>query len=215
VRRRVSFWAALDADILELVSDTRVGQAWGARLLAWVFVGAVLWASCETDRAPVLRRAALGAEGAALGPAPSHAQRLALVVALGALALTAPAAGHSWTQSPRGLLIGNDTLHVLAVGAWLGALVMLLAVVGSVAALVETGYGRLVLAKILLFAGLIAVGAYNQRRLLPRLSVVATGDEEPGRGAALLRRSVALEVGIAVLVLSLTSVLVTSEPVTG
>ena len=71
------------------------------------------------------------------------------------------------------------------------------------------------LAKVLLFCGLIALGAYNQRRLRPRLGAITSGHEEPGRAATLLRRSVALEVGLAAIVLSVTSVLVTSEPVTG
>jgi putative copper export protein len=69
-----------------------------------------------------------------------------------------------------------------------------------------------VLAKIALFLGLISLGAYNQRRLLPRLRTVAQGEEEPERAAALLRRSVACEVALAVVVLGVASVLVTTEP---
>jgi putative copper export protein len=57
--------------------------------------------------------------------------------------------------------------------------------------------------------------AYNQRRLLPRLRAVAGGGEEPERAAPLLRRSVACEVALALVVLGLASVLVTTEPAVG
>jgi copper transport protein len=97
----------------------------------------------------------------------------------------------------------------------LTGIVQSIALVGAFEAFVETAYGRLVLAKITLFLGLISLGAYNQRRLLPRLRTVADGGEEPERAAALLRRSVAYEVGLAVIVLGVVSVLVATEPVVG
>jgi copper transport protein len=104
-------------------------------------------------------------------------------------------------------------LAMVAVGLLLASgIVQSIALVGAVDALVETAYGRLVLAKIALFLGLISFGAYNQRRLLPRLRTVAEGHEEPERAAALLRRSVAFEVGLALVVLGVASVLVATEP---
>ncbi|MGH2746094.1 MAG: copper resistance CopC/CopD family protein [Thermoleophilaceae bacterium] len=256
-----SFWAALDADAVDAVSDTRPVQAWGARLGLWFLLGVSLLVVLRPRRMPGLRRAALGAEGAAPGPALSRAQALLLGGTIVALSLTAPMAGHSATYSPSGLLVLTDTVHVLAVSAWLGGLAMLLvalpvavraldreermplvaaavgrfsrlamgavallllsgivqsvALVGAFDAFVETAYGRLVLAKIVLFVGLISLGAYNQRRLLPRLRVVTGGGEEPERAAALLRRSVACEVGLAVIVLGLASVLVATQPAVG
>ena len=253
-----SFWTALDADAVDAVSDTRPVRAWLARLGVWLVLGITLLAVMRPRRLPGLRRAALGAAGAAPGASLSRPQVLLLGGAIVALALTAPLGGHSGTYSPSGLLVVVDTLHVLAVSAWLGGLAMLLfalpvavraldrgerlplgaaatgrfsrlamsavallllsgivqsiALVGAFDALVETAYGRLVLAKIVLFLGLISFGAYNQRRLLPRLRVVADGGEEPERAAALLRRSVACEVALALVVLGLASVLVTTEP---
>jgi putative copper export protein len=97
----------------------------------------------------------------------------------------------------------------------LAGIVQAIALVGALDALVETGYGRLVLAKITLFLGIVSLGAYNQRRLLPELRTAAAGGEEPGRAEALLRRSVALEVGLALVVLGVTSVLVFTEPPSG
>jgi putative copper export protein len=93
--------------------------------------------------------------------------------------------------------------------------VQAIALVGALDALVETGYGRLVLAKITLFLGIVSLGAYNQRRLLPELRTAAAGSDEAGRAEALLRRSVALEVGLALVVLGVTSVLVVTEPPSG
>jgi putative copper export protein len=84
--------------------------------------------------------------------------------------------------------------------------------VGSVSALYDTDYGLLVLAKIVLLALLIGLGAFNQRWALPRLQLVAAGREEPGRAGAILRRSVALEVGFALVVIAVTSVLVPPSP---
>jgi putative copper export protein len=48
--------------------------------------------------------------------------------------------------------------------------------------------------------------------VLPRLRLLAAGGEQPGRAAAVLRRSVALEVGFALVVIAVTSVLVATEP---
>jgi copper transport protein len=87
-----------------------------------------------------------------------------------------------------------------------------LALVGSFRALVDTEYGLLVLAKIALFALLIGLGAYNQRWALPRLRSLAASGAQPGRAAALLRQSVALEVGFALVVIAVTSVLVATQP---
>jgi copper transport protein len=256
-----SFWAALDADAVDAVSDTRPVRAWTVRLALWLLIGIAVLVVVRPRRAPGLRRAALGAVGTAPAPGLSRPQAAMLGAALVALALTAPIGGHSGTYSPSGLLVVTDLVHVLSMSVWLGGLVMLLvalpiavralpgrerialvaAVVGrfsrlagvavalllltgivqsvvlvnSFEAFVDTAYGRLVLAKIALFACLIALGAYNRRRLLPRLELVAGGGEEPERAAALLRRSVAYEVGLALIVLGVASVLVATEPAVG
>jgi copper transport protein len=86
------------------------------------------------------------------------------------------------------------------------------ALVGSFGALLDTEYGLLVLAKVVLLALLIALGAFNQRWALPRLRLLAAGGEEPGRAGAILRQSVALEVAFALVVIAVTSVLVVTEP---
>jgi copper transport protein len=255
----VSFWAALDPDVVEPAFDTRVVQAWGARFVIWLLLGLLVVLALRPRRSPVLRRAALGSEGLALGPpVPSRAHRLLLIAAVLALALTAPMAGHAGTHSPEGLLICVDATHVLCMSVWLGGLAMLLValplgsralaavdsapllatvvgrfsrvativvavlvatgitqsvvLVGSVGALFETAYGRLVLVKIAVLLVLVGLGAYNQRRSLPRLRRLAGGGEPPGRAALVLRRAVAAEVAFVLVVLGVTSVLVATEP---
>ncbi len=71
---------------------------------------------------------------------------------------------------------------------------------GAAADLWTTGYGRVLLLKVVLFLGTGAVGAYNWRRLTPRL-----GDEA---GTRALLRSARLELALAAGVLLLTAVLV-------
>jgi copper transport protein len=253
----VSFWRALDSEVLEPVADTRVVEAWTVRFVIWLVLGVLLLSALGARRAPVLRRAALGAEGAAVAPL-SRTQAVLLVAALVALALTAPMAGHTGDHAPEALLVCSDTAHVLCMSVWLGGLVLLLvavpaatralalsertpllasvvgrfsrmaliavallaltgvvqslSLVASFGALVDTAYGRLVLAKIALLILLIALGAYNQRRSLPRLRRLAAGGEEPGRAAALLHRAVALEVVFILVVLGVTSILVATTP---
>jgi copper transport protein len=256
-----SFWAALDPDAVDAVSDTRPVRAWAVRFGLWLLIGVVVLVTLRPRRAPGLRRAALGAAGTAPGPTLARPAAVLLVGAIVALAFTAPIGGHSGTYSPSGLLVLTDVVHVLSMSAWVGGLVVLLValpiavralsrsdrtrlraavvrrfsrlamiavallllsgivqsivLVNAFDAFVETAYGRLVLAKIVLFLGLISLGAYNQRRLLPRLEAVAGGAEEPERAAVLLRRSVAYEVGLALVVLGVASVLVATEPAIG
>ena len=255
----ISFWAALDPDVIDVVSETRVVQTWSARLVIWLVFAALVFVILRPSRMPVLRRAALGADGTALNTGLSPARLLVLSVAVVALAITAPLAGHAASHSPRGLLVASDTLHVLCMCTWLGGLVILLlalplaarallaeermpllatvvgrfsrmamvavtlllvsgivnsvVLVASFDALVETTYGRLVLAKIALFGALISLGAFNQRRILPQLRALAARGGPPSRAATtVLRRSVALEVAFALVVLGVTSMLAATQP---
>ena len=254
----VSFWGALDAERLDLVADTRVVRAWGARFIVWIVLGVLVAVALRPGRSPVLRRAALGADGVALAPAPSRAQQVLLLAVVLALVLTVPMAGHAGTHTPRGLLICVDAAHVLCMSIWIGGLAMLLValavaarsvpgrdraplmavvvgrfsrlativvavlvgtgivqsvvLVGSVGALFETAYGRLVLAKVALLLGLLCVGAYNQRRTLPRLRRLAAAGDGPGATDAILGRAVAAELALAIVVIGVTSVLVVTAP---
>lgn len=75
--------------------------------------------------------------------------------------------------------------------------------VGTPGALLSTTYGRLILAKVALFAVVLAVAWYARRLVLHRAA--------QGR-PALLRRTVTAELGITAVVLALTAVLVQTTP---
>ena len=169
--------------------------------------------------------------------------------------------GHARTTSPVWLSVGSDTLHLAAIGVWLGGLVMLVVAVlprrdgdelaevmpvfsrvafgaviviaatgvyaayrgtGSWRALFETEYGLLIIAKVVGFVGLLALGNLSRvliRRRLGSGRVVAyamsadTEVEPPPAGFTAtdverMRRSVVIEVAIGIVVLVLAAVLV-------
>jgi len=78
--------------------------------------------------------------------------------------------------------------------------------------LVDTAFGRAILVKTALLGGLVGLGAYNQRRLMPRLRALAAGGRPPGGPGRLLRRSLRSELLLAMAVLGATAALVSSSP---
>jgi putative copper export protein len=82
-------------------------------------------------------------------------------------------------------------------------------VIGDPEALVGTGYGRTLVLKIVLFAGLIGLGALHQIALAPRL---ATLRGRPGAGApaalGLMRRTLLIELGAGAAILGAAGILV-------
>jgi copper transport protein len=76
--------------------------------------------------------------------------------------------------------------------------------VGSVGALLSTGYGRLLLAKVAILAVVLGLAAYA-RRLVRRAQV-------PAGGVGRLRRTVGIEVAATAVVLALSAVLVQVDP---
>ncbi len=245
--------ALLDGGLLSGVLQTRYGIATGARVL---LCGAALAVA-------VLRRDRLRAA-------------LPALVELGVLAAaTWAAAGHAGVGrwEPYAQLL--DTVHLLAVAAWTGGLVLVglglrgrwtpavaarvlprwsllatgavgvlvltgvaaaLREVRSVAALAGTGYGRLLVLKVLLVVLMLALGLAGRQWVsrfhgdvalpgLPRRQVVhaateaalAAGGPVPPSEAdlAALRRSVRVETVLAAVVLAVTAVLVQTDPAGG
>jgi copper transport protein len=186
-----------------------------------------------------------------------------------ALALTFSSVGHPDTTNPRWLSITADTLHLLAMAAWVGGIVVLAAAVlprrepaevravlpvfsrvafasvavlavtgsyaawhgiGTVHAVFTTTYGLLVVGKVALFVGLLALGNVSRRAIQHRLARVpvayamsetalddqaAAAEEDPPGPDSLsdtdverLRRSVLVEIVVAACILVLTAVLV-------
>jgi putative copper resistance protein D len=145
-----------------------------------------------------------------------------------------------------------DILHLLAAGAWLGALlplVLLLAqtradsgseamsvtrtatlrfstlglscvgtllltgvvntwfLTGSIPALLGTLYGQLLLVKITLFAGMIAVAGVNQRRLLPRVADGASDAASRLRAIGQVGRNASIEASLGIFVLAIVGII--------
>ena len=191
------------------------------------------------------------------------------------IAATPGLSGHASSGDLVPLAVVTDTIHVLAMGLWVGGLVTLGVVVlrwpsvaeieapvsrwsrlafGCVAAIVVTGvfqawrqvgnltalrsteYGRMLIIKVLLFAGLLMLAAFSResvRYLFPepapkpgRVPLVAGGADDAPESELTpeevaeyeawefrrLRRSVWAEVGVAVLVFAVTALLVNAAP---
>jgi copper transport protein len=98
--------------------------------------------------------------------------------------------------SPVALAFTAALLTTGVVSAWLH--------LGEVEALWTTPYGRTLLLKVAIFSAVALVGAYNFLRVRPALA----GE----RGAAMLRRSGAIELLLALAVITVTAVLVAIPP---
>ena len=82
---------------------------------------------------------------------------------------------------------------------------------GSVAALTETDYGHLLLAKVALFVVMVAVAAINRLLLAPRL-VQETNPAAAQAALRQLRRNTAIEIAIGAAIVAVVSVLGTNPP---
>jgi putative copper resistance protein D len=86
--------------------------------------------------------------------------------------------------------------------------------IANIGALPFMLYGRLLLAKLALFAAMIGLAALNRRRLTPALAIGEV-DGNPARAIAALRTSIALETTAAVAILALVAWLGMVEPMAG
>ena len=129
-----SFWAALDPSVVGDVLSTRFGLVWGAAVLAWSWVAIVVL--LPGSRVPVLRPASVGATGLAL-PSAASPSVLAAGIPLCALALLPGLGGHAGAEAPVVLNLPANVLHVLAISAWLGGIVVMVAVLRTATAQLE------------------------------------------------------------------------------
>jgi copper resistance protein D len=82
---------------------------------------------------------------------------------------------------------------------------------GSIPALVGTDYGRLLLLKIALFLGMVAIAAFNRLRLTPRL--VQNADVPAAQAARRqLRRDATIEAAMSAAIIAIVAVLGTLPP---
>ena len=82
---------------------------------------------------------------------------------------------------------------------------------GSIPALIETDYGRLLLIKIALFFGMVAIAAINRLHLTPRL--VAGASARAAREALRqLRRNIAIEIVAGAIIIAIVAMLGVTPP---
>jgi copper transport protein len=241
----------LDATLLAQTVGTRFGGVWALRVLLLLLLVAFLraWAQREDPWARTSAWVAVGVLAAALvvtPPLSGHASGgpyAAVGVVVGVLHFSAAAV---WFGGV--VLLGTCVLPRADVGllaavprfssvAFTAMVVIVVTGIlqgwrqlGSLQALGDTGYGRLLLAKVAAFLLLIAVAARSRvlvrRKLTARASVGAAAPDRQARSAArpgptndadngslwLLRRLVLAEVAIAILVLAITALLGIAAP---
>jgi copper resistance protein D len=138
----------------------------------------------------------------------------AWVGALLPLALTLGAGGGDAGSlaAARTMTVRFSALGVVSVGTLLATgTINTWYLAGSIPALTETDYGRLLLLKIALFLGMVAIAAVNRLRLTPRL--VASATEGAGRDALRqLRRNAVVEIAAGVSILAIVAVLGVTPP---
>lgn len=225
--------ATLGAGSLEgdLVVDLTTGTTWGFAWVLQVVAAVAAWVLLSRQRAGLslgIACLAIAVSASLSGHPVATPGRAPLAVALdtthalaagtwlGSLAMLVLAGipvTMSLTPGTRGSAVRAVFMAFSPVALWsaavlvgagaLGALLQL----GGVAALFSSDYGRVLLVKLGVFALVIAVAAYNRRRMLPHL-----GSDD---AAMRLRASAGLELVLALAVLVVTTILtVTSPPVT-
>jgi copper transport protein len=94
-------------------------------VLVWLGLGVVLAGALSGSRMPVLRPASVGATGLALPRTLRPLSLALLALPLGFLALSPALAGHASLQSPTGVLMPANVLHVVAISIWIAGLAVL------------------------------------------------------------------------------------------
>ena len=139
---------------------------------------------------------------------------------LATLLFVLPGAMRSLDLVARGRLLAGVLARFSTIAGVCVAVVLLtgivqsLVYVGNIQNLLHTEYGQIVLAKILVFVGLLGVGGYNRQFSVPRLNAIAAGGQTPGRAGVMLRRALRTEVALAAVVLGLTGALAGFAPST-
>jgi copper transport protein len=227
-----SLWSALDPAVIEAVLGTRFGTVWAIRLGAFAVLALAL-----ARRPPAFTVAAalaalvcvtpgLSGHASTADPAalvlPANALHVgAMAVWVGGVAmllLAVPGATRRLEPPQRTPLLAAvvarfSTLALAAVGALLASGVLQsIAELHAVADLWDSAFGRAILVKAALMAGLIAIGAWNRGRGRPLLARRAAAGEPPGRTGFLLRRALRAELALMLAVLGATAALASYAP---
>ena len=234
-----SVFDALDGETLNAVLATPFGEAAAARIVAWLALAAALVLLGRPGHGARRLGACLALAGcvvlvvspALAGHAATHSP--ALLVAADALHVGAMCAwlgglaalGSLLPAATRALAPAGKTRLLAATLARFSPLalaaVAALAASGLTAALAyltsprdlwTTSFGRAIALKALLFAALIALGALNRSRLLPRLRSLAARGDAPGAPGAVIRATLRAEAVLVACVLGVSAALVSYPP---
>ena len=227
------------ASVSMMIFETTMGNAWQVRMLALVMTLAAaqfllrnstaLWLSLVAfASALTLSSLAWTGHGAASEGSAGTAQLIADIIhLLGAGAWLGALAALTIMLSRGAQAFDEDYLrltHRVLEGFSVAGTVIVALVVGSglvnswmlvgpqnVLTLPATRYGQLLIAKLLLFAIMLALAAANRFRLTPAFDHALQSGGTSG-AIAKLRKSCALELGIALIILGLVAWLGTLEP---
>jgi copper transport protein len=117
----VSLWASVKGPILESTLESRFGEVWGLRVLAWLALAVWLSAMFASRSHPSKPRIKTVAPAA-----PTYRVLAPIILAALYLAATPALGGHASVQSPTVLFLPSDVLHVLAASVWVGGIACLL-----------------------------------------------------------------------------------------
>jgi copper transport protein len=101
----VSLWSSLNATIVQNTLASRFGEVWGLRAIDWLALGCLLVATRGR---------------------PSRWLYAPIALCAACLAATPALSGHASIQSPTGVFLPSDVLHVLAASVWVGGIACLL-----------------------------------------------------------------------------------------
>ena len=236
-----TLYGAVTGGALSDTLGARFGTIWGLAALVWIvlFEGAFLLLRAGADRAPrrtviallvpaayLVLVPALGGHAGAVEPTwilvPANAVHVmaACLWAGGIAALlfaVRPATGRLEPPERTRLLVEVlGSFSAVALGAVLAlvlsGVVQAIELLGSLSDLLDTGYGRLVLAKSILLIVLVGLGALQRRRSLPGLRAAASHEASPGAAGRLLRNVLRTEGALLIAVFALTAVLSGAAP---
>jgi copper transport protein len=235
----VSLWSSLKWSIVEDTLDSRFGTVWLLRAIDWAALGVVLLAYLKAPRARRWLTPLLAVGCAYLVTTPAFAGHasiespvavmfpsdvihvLASSVWVGGVAFllaALPAATRELEPADRTRLLVATLSRFSPIAL---ASVVALAVTGLVQAyidvrrvadLVDTTYGLLVLAKMVLLVVLVGFGWVNRDRIIPRLRRLVEGAAAPGSVGLLARRNLRGEFAVMLVVFGVTAALIAYTP---
>jgi copper transport protein len=234
----VSGWSALNEGTVREVLGTRFGTSWALAAGCWLAVlllVAILGRRWPARVGPALLPIgylvllpALSGHGSTQSPVgvlfPANVLHVVAMTAwlggLVALLVAVPAATRRLESADRtpllaGVLTRFSTVALVAVAVLLvSGLIQAFFEIRHLDLIFTTAFGRAVFIKLVLLLGLIALGAVNRRRTVPRLEAAARARQTPGSAGVVLRRTLRGEVALIAAVLVVTGALAGYAPAT-